>query len=158
MEYNIEELEINNHLVRLSIQELNGLTFIPENIESANTKEDLIFTESIIELNKYFKLNNLHVNSLGGKPELYRSRKNADIYLPAIFIAYSTLSENPNIVSLALNVISSFIYDNLKGTIGNKTAKIEFYIEKKKGKISKINYKGDAEGLKDFDKIIKALK
>lgn len=158
MEYNIEEFEINNHLVRLSIQELNGMSFIPENIESANTKEDLIFTESIIELNKYFKLNNIKIDSLGLEPELLRSRKNADIYLPAIFIAYSTLSENPNIVSLALNVISSFIYDNLKGTIGKKTAKIEFYIEKKKGKISKIKYKGDADGLKNFDEIIKTLK
>ena len=158
MEYNIEEFEIKNHLDRLLIQEPNGLTFIPENIESANSKEDLIFTESIIELNKYFKLKNINIDSFGVDPELLRSRKNADIYLPAILIGYSTLSENPNIVSLVLNIISSYIYDNIKGTIENKTAKIEFYIEKKKGKISKINYKGDAEGLKDLPNIIKALK
>ncbi|MFK7050202.1 hypothetical protein FLACOL_00169 [Flavobacterium columnare] len=158
MEYSIEELEIINHLSRFSIQELNGLTFIPENIETANNKEDLIYTESVIELQKYFKINNLNINPLGGEPELYRSRKNADIYLPAIFIAYSTLSENPNIVSLVLNIISSFIYDNIKGTIGRKTAKIELYIEKKKGKISKLKYKGDAEGLKNLEEIIKGLK
>lgn len=158
MEYNIEEFEIKNHLVRLSLLEPSGLAFIPENIESANTKEDLIFTESIIEVNKYFKLKNINIDSLGVEPELLRSRKNADIYLPAIFIAYSTLSENQNIVSIALNVISSYIYDNLKGRIGKKTAKIDLYIEKKKGKISKIKYNGDAEGLKDLDKIIKTLK
>jgi len=158
MDYKIEEVEISNSLEKLSILSLTELTFIPENINTANNTEELIFTESLIELNKYFKADNINIESLGGKPELYRSRKSADIYLPTIFIASSILVENPNTISVILNIISSFIYDNLKGTIGKKTAKIEFYVEKKeKGKITKIEYKGDAEGLKDLEKIIKSL-
>lgn len=158
MDYKIEEVEIGYNLEKLSILTLPEIAFIPENLDTSEKTEEFIFTESIIELNKYFRAENLNIESLGGEPELLRSRKNADIYLPAIFIASSILSENPNTISVILNIISSFIYDNLRGTIGKKTAKIEFYIEKKeKGKISKIEYKGDAEGLKNLDKIIKSL-
>ncbi|MDM1408522.1 hypothetical protein [Myroides sp. DF42-4-2] len=158
MDYNIEEIEIGNNLKKLSILILPKLAFIPENFDTSNKTEEFIFTETIIELNKYFKAENLNIESLGGNPVLLRSRKNADIYLPPIFIASSILSEDPNTISIILNVISSFIYDNLKGLIGKKTAKVEFYVEKKeKGKISKIEYKGDVEGLKKLDKIIKSL-
>jgi len=158
MSYNTEELEINNHFQRLSIHEPKGLYFVPENLESVDSKEEFIFTETVTELNKYFKLEKVNIDCLGGQPEIYRSRKNADIFLPAIFISYSAFLENSNIVSIAINIISSFIYDNMRGKIGKKTASIEFYIEKKeKGKITKIAYKGDAEGLKDFDKVIKSL-
>ena len=42
---------------------------------------------------------------------------------------------------------------------GKKTAKVEFYIEtEKEGKIRRISYSGDSEGLKDLSKIIKAMK
>ncbi|KVV16402.1 hypothetical protein [Flavobacterium sp. TAB 87] len=158
MNYNIEELQIENQYNRTLIENVNGLTFLPENFETAPTKNDFIFTESLIELNKYFKLNNVKIISLEGGSEIYRSRKSADIYLPAIFIGFSAFAENPNIVSVVLNVVSSYIYDNLKGKIGTKTAKIEFYIEKKeKGKITKIDYKGSAEGLKELENIIKLL-
>lgn len=158
MDYKIEEVEIGNSLKKLSILSFPELAFIPENLDTSEKVDEFIYTESIIELNKYFKASSIKIESLGGEPKLLRSRKNADIYLPAIFIASSVLSENQNTISVILNIISSFIYDNLKGTIGKKNAKVELYIEKKeKGKTSKIEYNGDAEGLKNLEKIIKSL-
>ena len=53
----------------------------------------------------------------------------------------------------------TIIYDLCKGSFGKKTAKVEFYIEtEKEGKIRRISYSGDSEGLKDLSKIIKAMK
>jgi hypothetical protein len=69
------------------------------------------------------------------------------------------ISENPNLVSVSLNILSSYVYDRLKGSFGKKTAHVEFYIEtKEKGKVKKISYKGEASGIKDLEKVIKALK
>ncbi|WP_276682526.1 hypothetical protein [Empedobacter brevis] len=113
MDYKIEEIEIGNNLEKLSIFTLPKLAFIPENLDTSEKTDEFIFTESIIELNKYFKADNINIESLGGEPELLRSRKNADIYLPAIFIASSILSENPNTISVILNIISSFIYTTI---------------------------------------------
>lgn len=159
MDYKVEEYTIEDNLKRLDLRLPAQLSFMPENIDSAMKKEDFIFTESMIELNKYFKANNIELDILGGDTELYRSRKNADIYLPAIFFGISVISENPHLISVSLNILSNYIYDALKGAIGKKTAHVELHIEsKEKGKVKKIDYKGGAEGLKDLEKIIIAMK
>lgn len=158
MNYTVEEYTIEDNLRRLDVKLPSQLSFLPENIETAKKKDDLIFTESMVELNKYFNANHLKLEVLGGDTELYRSRKNADIYLPAIFFSLSVISEYPDLVSVSLNILSNFIYDNLKGTIGKKTAHVEFHIEsREKGKVKKIDYKGDVEGLKSLENIIKAM-
>jgi hypothetical protein len=159
MSYTLEEYKIESRLEKLDLSLPKNLSFFPENIDIANSKNEFIFTESVIDLNKYFIQNNIIFDFLGGDKELYRSRKNADIYLPAIFFSLSTISENPEIVSVSLNILSSYIYDRLKGIIGEKNVKIEFHIEtKEKGKIIKIDYKGDAEGIKNLENIIKTLR
>lgn len=159
MNYKLDVINIGNNLEKLDIKFPEYVTFFPENIETAKTEEDFIFTESIVELSKYFKRENFYIEFLGHNTGLYRSRKNADIYLPAIFFSISAIANNPNIISISLNILSNYIYDRLRGTLGPKTANIEFYIESiEKGKVTKIDYKGDAESLKDFEKIIKALK
>lgn len=159
MDYTIDELNLNNKFEDLRLSFPSTICFFPENVEAAKAKEKFIFTESMVDLNKVFKQNNITLEVLGGDTELYRSRKNAEIYLPAVFFSFAMISENPNIVSVSLNVLSSYVYDRLKGSFGKKTAHVELYIEtNEKGKVKKISYKGEASGIKDLGKIIKALK
>lgn len=159
MSYTIEELNINNRLKELNLSIPNSLSILPENFETAESKSAFIFTDSMVDLNKLFRLKNLSFEILGGDTENYRTRKNADLYLPAFLISSSLITNDPNIISVTLNVISSFIYDLTIGGIGKKTANVELYIEtEKKGETKKISYNGDAEGLKELEKIIKALK
>ncbi len=159
MDYKIAELDLNNRFEELGLSLPNHPSFFPENFETAETKNDFIFTESMVDLNKLFRQNNISFDTLNGDTELYRSRKNADIYLPAVFFSLSLISQNPNLVSVSLNILSSYIYDRLKGSFEKKTAHIDIYIEiKEKGKAKKISYKGEAEGIKELEKVIKALK
>lgn len=159
MSYTIEEYKVEDKLGKLNLSLPDKISFFPENLSTAEKKAEFIFTDNMIELNKHFKLNELELSVLGGDTELYRSRKNADIYLPAIFFSLSIITENSAVVSVALNVLSNYVHDALKGTVGKKKAHVEFHIEtKEKGKLKKINYKGDAEGLKGLEKVIKAMK
>ena len=159
MDYKIEDINLQAKLEELNLKIPSTLTFFPENIEEVKQKEDFVFTDSMLDLNKIFRQENLDITVLGTDTELYRTRKNADIYLPAIFFSLSLVTENPSIVSISLNVLSNYIYDLCKGSFGKKTAKVEFYIEtEKEGKIRRISYSGDSEGLKDLSKIIKAMK
>jgi hypothetical protein len=158
MNYKIEDIDLTTKLGELSLQLPGELTFFPDNLETVTSADEFIFTESVVDLNKIFKQSNINTIHLGGDTELYRSRKNADIYLPAIFFSLSLISENPTIVSVSLNVLSNYITDFFKGSFGRKTAHVDFYMEtKEKGKMKKLSYKGDAEGLKELDKIIKAF-
>lgn len=159
MDYTIEEYKVEDKFEKLNLSLPDNISFFPENLLTAEKKAEFIFTDNMIELNKHFKLNQLELSILGGDTELYRSRKNADIYLPAIFFSLSAIAENSTVVSVSLNVLSNYVYDALKGTIGKKKAHVEFHIEtKENGKVKKISYKGDVEGLKGLEKVIKATK
>ncbi|MDV3713797.1 hypothetical protein CMU40_14555 [Elizabethkingia anophelis] len=161
MDYIIEDLNISKKVEELELEfPTNNLAFFPENFVDAKTKSDFVFTDSMPDLSKIFLHDNqISVNALGEDTELYRSRKSADVYLPAMFFGLSLITENPTIVSVSLNVLSNYVYDLCKGSSGKKTAHVDLYIEtKEKGIVKKISYKGDAEGLKDLKNIIKEMK
>lgn len=160
MDYKIEDLDISKRLDELGLTLPDKLTFLPDNFDTANAKEDFVFTDTMLDLRKIFRQDNsISIPALGQDTELYRTRKSADIYLPAIFFGLSQITENPTIVSVSLNVLSNYIYDLCKGTSSKKTAHVDLYLEtKEKGKVKKLSYKGSLEGLKELDKIIKALK
>lgn len=159
MGYKIEDINLQAKLKELNLKLSSILTFFPENIEEVKQKENFVFTDSMLDLNKIFRQENLDIAVLGTDTELYRTRKDADIYLPAIFFSLSLVTENPSIVSISLNVLSNYIYDLCKGSFDKKTAKVDFYIEtEEEGKVKRISYSGDSEGLKDLPEIIKAMK
>jgi hypothetical protein len=160
MDYKIEDLDISKRLDGLGLALPDSLTFFPENFDTANAKDDFVFTDSMLDLSKIFlQDNSISIPAFGQDTELYRSRKSADIYLPAIFFGLSQITENSSIVSVSLNVLSNYIYDLCKGTSGKKTAHVDLYIEtKEKGKVKKISYNGSVEGLKELPEIIKAMK
>ncbi|HBS87724.1 MAG TPA: hypothetical protein DEA97_14270 [Bacteroidales bacterium] len=156
--YKVEDYNYKERLEVLNLVFPEDLSFFPENFETANTKDDFVFTESIVDLNKLFRQEKISANIFGEDTELYRCRKDADIYLPTIFFSLSILLENPHIISVSLNILSNYVYDRLKGGTEKKNTRIEFLIEKEKGKITKISYEGDIEGLKGLEKVIKASK
>lgn len=160
MNYKIEDLDVTIRLNELGLTVPVNPTFFPDNFETANAKDDFVFSDTMPDLRKIFEQENgISMYALGKDTELYKARKSADIYFPAIFFGLTQLTENSTIVSVALNVLSNYLYDLCKGTSGEKTAHIDLYIEtKEKNKVKKISYKGSVEGLKELDKIIKAMK
>lgn len=106
--------------MNLNLIYLKKIIFVPENIETTKNKDEFIFTDSLTDLNKISKKENIGFEILGGENKLQRSRKSADLYLPAIFISYAVLSENANLISVGLNVISNYVTDFFKGSFGSK--------------------------------------
>lgn len=159
MDYKIEEIELAGYIDKLGIDYPEGLCFFPENIDSAKDKSDFIFTDSVSDLSKVFKQNNINISRLGGDSNLLRSRKNADFFVPAIFFSLSLISENPAIVSLSLSVLANHITDFFKGSFSRKKVNLDIYVETNgKKKIQKIAYSGNVEGIEKLADIIKSIK
>ncbi|WP_299212550.1 hypothetical protein [uncultured Dokdonia sp.] len=159
MNYKIEESNLLEKLSELEIEIPESLTFLPENISEVSNKSDFIFADSTTDFKKVFRLNNLGATELNSDSSIYRSRKSADYYGPAIFISLSMLSENQHLIAIAINVASEYCKDFFKGTIGKKKVKLDIYVETHKKKtVKKISYEGDSEGIKDLTEIIKSLK
>ena len=78
-----------------------------------------------------------------------RSLHSFDIWLPVIWIATNML------LPFAINLVSNYIYDKLKGREEDDEAQVEVtFIIKRKKEEKSLHYKGDAKAFKEtFDKI-----
>ena len=65
------------------------------------------------------------------------------------------ISQNPNIVSFCLNIISNYVYDLFKGKNKDPSINCSFIYEDKQKK-KKVEYEGPVSGLKEIEKIMKA--
>lgn len=158
MDYQLEEINISGIFEKLAIKHPEEIAIVPENLTEVERVEQFVFPEMAGQINKIMKNNQLSVAILGGQLGALRSRKNADIFLPAIYFGASLLSENPTVVNVALNVISNYVTDFLKGTFGQSKVAFEIYIETKGSKkVQRINYKGSATGIKDLGDVIKKI-
>lgn len=152
-------LNLNTRLIELGVNNSCDFLIIPENIESANSQEDFIFTETAVDVRKIFKLNSVEIELLQSKDLKLKQRKAIDYFAPILFIGYSMLSENYPIIAKALELLSEHISDYFKGKFGDKNVKLEVIVETKpKSEYKRINYEGGIEGLKEVTEIIKTLK
>jgi hypothetical protein len=69
--------------------------------------------------------------------------------LPTLYLSAAFLSQNSPLASVALNVISNYIYDRFRALKPSRTVKFDVVLEDtKSGKYRRIAYEGTEEGLK----------
>ncbi|WP_138993957.1 hypothetical protein [Larkinella sp. C7] len=160
MENTVEDyIDVNERVKELNCERPTTFCFLPENFENASSINEFVYNENTITFRKLFKKFNIKEDKLEDLSSQFRQRRSNDLYTPMIFIGYSILSQNPELISEGLNVLSNYITDLFKGTIGKKEVTVEFVIESKtKENFKKVTFKGDPESLKYFDKILKSFK
>ncbi|MFV8334730.1 hypothetical protein ACNQF7_01445 [Flavobacterium sp. RSP29] len=157
MSHTIEHFDPGKESDLLECVTNNDLIFLPENLEADAL--EYVYPESTSDLRKIFRANNLSAFYLCSDKPMLRARKSADWFGPTLFINYAILTENPDLISISLNLISSYLYDFFKGSPNNKNVKFEIVIQNKKEKgFQKIKYEGNIEGIKELSGIIKQLK
>lgn len=152
-------INLNDKVNELDCFLTNDICFLPENLEETKSKSEFIYTDNTLTVKKLFNKNNLLSDTLEKENLNLRQRRSIDWYAPTIYIGFSLLTQNPTLVSIALNVLSNYITDFFKGTFGEKKVKLDVVVEVTPKKTYKrISYEGNADGLKNLDKIIKSLK
>lgn len=161
MNYTIEKTDKTlQQFAKLNCPIYDSIYFLPENLETANNLDDFIFVDTLTDIRKVYRKYQIPYDLLGGvnKPKL-RTRKNADWFGPTIFIGFSLFSQNSELITVALNVLSNYLSDFFKGMVDQKNVKIEIIIETKKNiETKKITYEGDISGLTKLDSVIDSLR
>ena len=88
----------------------------------------------------------------------FRDERGLEWLGPVIWIGTALWSSNPEAVSVAMNVISAYVYDVFKGREHETVAKLTVFVEnKKKGSATRITYRGPVSGLAELKSaVIKA--
>jgi hypothetical protein len=147
-EYNVN-FEINSTLK-------SKVLILPAAVNSEfKGRNEIAYTQSSLNVLKLFQQNNIATSFAVGNPKdvVLIENRSIDWIGPVIFFSISLISQNPNIVSICLNVLSSYIYDIFKGKLEDPNVRCSFVIEDKK-KNKKYEYEGPVSGLKEIKEII----
>lgn len=140
----------------------SDLTLLPLNFDSASSIEDLRHASETSTIRKLLIQENLPFRDLveRGRRPPYIKNKSSDLILPTLYFSAVSLSQNPLLVSIALNVISNYVYDCFRGRSAGRTVKLHIIAEDvKKGRFRQIAYEGTEEGLSTLaDAIREAIK
>ncbi|KGC04149.1 hypothetical protein DM43_5179 [Burkholderia cepacia] len=75
---------------------------------------------------------------------------------PTLFVSAGLLSQDPNVLSVALGVITNYLYDLFKGTNEGK-ASLDVVVQHADGSCKSVRYSGPPDGLSKVAEIVKEL-
>lgn len=139
------DLQLSNldHYSDLMI--LPELTKDEQNIYASSTVSFLKFARKFININ-YLK-----------EPNIVLEQRSIEWFGPTLLFTTAALAQNPELVSIALNVLSNYISDYFKGH-KEPNVKLNIMVQKSKTQCTNIMYEGPKDGLIEIEKLIESLK
>lgn len=136
----------------LNLNEPTGIALLPRNFIDAGANGDLLHEASVQTIRSLFRQNNIvetriekHAHKI---PVILEN--DSSLILPILFVSASIYSQNPQLVTIALNIMSNYATDFFKGIRGRKTVKLNVVVQNRNGNSKRISYEGGQEGLKEI--------
>jgi hypothetical protein len=147
----VEYICISDRVVELGCHMPAGLAIMPENFDTAATRQQLIVRGEGSTIRTLFRNNQLPLEDFlpsGERPGFIHNKSHD--WAVFIFVSGALLSSEPSAVTVALGIISNYLTDIFRGT-PDKKIKLDIAIERKGNSISKkLTYEGDPAGLKEI--------
>lgn len=136
----------------------SGITLLPLNFASATSTAELRHASLTSTIRKLLLQGGIPLDDIvdrGQRPP-YIKNESSDLILPILYLSASFISDNPALVTVALNVISNYLYESLRHIGIGRTVRFEVVVEKKKNEVYKhITYEGSDHGLKELIDVIR---
>jgi hypothetical protein len=141
----------------------NGLIILPSNFDTAENLNKLRQQTESETVKTLFRQNNLPYTEIFDETNspAYIQNYSFEWFGPTIFISASLISQNPDLVSVALGLITNYLQEIFKTPNNNslpESTSLEIIYEEPDGSCKKIAYRGPPEGLKDVAQAIKNLR
>jgi len=142
-----------------------AITVMPYEFENAQSKSALCYEGAAQTLKRLFQDNGITQTPLEQEgeefPSLLKESSVEEWIGPTVFVSFTLLSQNPNLISIALNVISNYLTDWFKGS-GNKfillnKATLDLVVELKNGDCKKLHYEGTGSDLGQVADVVREL-
>lgn len=154
-----ESFDVRGRLTALECGPLSGLAVLPRNLETAVTAGDLVLVSEAATITKLFEAAGLPISRpLQDKRPSYALNRSAGWIGPTIFISAGLITQQPEIVSVALGVLTNYLTDFLKGGLREKPVRLEIVVEREGNQHSKkLSYEGPVSGLAALQEPIERL-
>jgi hypothetical protein len=149
---------VPNRLSELGLNAVTGIAILPENLFSAENREDLFFAPAATDFKVLLRQAGVTLDKIepDGVKISFRDDRESTLFVPTLFLAGAYLSGYPNLVNLAIGVIANYVTDFFRGRSGDKRVNCTVILETTGKKTTKrIDYDGPPE---EFGKLIDAIK
>lgn len=151
-------VSVSEKLTTLGVSTPTGLAFLPDNLATAATIEELrqhVETDTVRTL---MSANKISYSEIFGEDEqpAYLQQYSFEWFGPTMFVAAGMLSQDPNIVSVSLGIITNYLYDLFKGTKDGK-ASLSVVVQQADGSCKEVRYCGPPDGLGKVADIVREL-
>lgn len=151
-----EEIELD-----YPIPQTDGAVFILPLAKSIEYKEKqcVLYAETTPAMLKILRANGIGTDLACGNTDeiVYRENRSIDWFAPALLFVGTAISQNPNLVSITLNIISSYLYDIFKGKKDDPNVHCKFAVQVERKKVKSIKYEGPVSGLMGISSIIQEM-
>lgn len=157
----VDCFNVHRRTRELGCRQPTQLALLPLNLEGATTRRELLHAAETGTIRKLWRASAIAETPLEQPEEKYCTRytKSADLILPAIFVSASLLSANPTAVSIAINVISTYVCDVFKGLRPNKACELSVVLKRRPGEsYTNVKYTGAPEGVTELIEFLKEVR
>lgn len=144
----------------LGCQYPERLALLPINFESASAVADFLQASEAATIKKLLLEQGLPIDEVVERSQRppYVKNKSHQWVAPVLFISASLYSQNPELVSLALNVLGNYATQFFMSDSEEGEVSLDVVFEKKKnGTYKKISYKGSVAGLSKIPAVIREI-
>lgn len=153
-------IDVIGQATKLDLNVPQGLSILPRNFDVANEKGELLHESSVATVRSLFRQNGVTETKLekAGEQILSLQQNEFALTLPIIFVSALLYSQNPELVTIALNILSNYATDFFKGIPRKRKVVLDVVVEKKAGRHAKrLHYEGDGTGLKEVADAIREV-
>lgn len=152
-------IDVGKKMADLGCRYPEQMALLPINFEAARSIAEFLQASEAATIKKLLLAKKLPLNDILDRNQRspYLKNKSHEWAAPILFVSASLFSQNPALVSLALNVVGNYATDFFKGTLGIHEVTLNIVVAKKDKTFKKISYRGPTDGLKDLAKIIKEV-
>lgn len=151
-------VDVASRATDLGLKLPSGLAILPRNFDSAASPEEFLYESTTPTVRLLWREAGVTETRL--ESEAARARcigeKAALWVAPTIFVGALLLTQNPQVVSIAINVISSYLTDMFRGLPVGRDVRLDVVVEKtSRRKCVRVRYEGKLEGLRDVPELVR---
>lgn len=150
---------IRQRIQKLECSDPLGFALLPINFETVNSATEFRQVSEAATIKTLLRSANLpHSDIVPPERRPPYVQNNALDWLGStLFISATLISQNPEYVTIAFDIIATYITDLMRGFGDGRKVKLEIVVEQSKNSTcKKISYEGTPEGLRNIAEIIKA--
>ena len=150
--------DVGERAAALGLNRPVGLCILPRGFFGSGALAGLVYDDNTQDLRVLLRRAGLPPDPIepAGVRIPYQAEYDASLVLPTLFLGAAFWSANPHLVSVALNVLSNYVTDWMKGVSGAARVHLSIVVERTDTtKTTRINYDGSPEGFKTVEKAVK---